>query len=541
MSTSKSIALFARLICLSVLFWPLSAFCISDIHYTITPILNENALEIELSFNGSKKNHVYIPISWTGEAFEEITDLETHSTPIASNRRDKSNKKESQHIVAKYRVKTNETYPNNRSTCDQEETFFRFAGDFFVIPSNIDYDEKQTITLEWKGIPQEWVIANSFGIQTKKQQITTSFSSLRGGLYVGGAFNVLRCGEEENAPYVVVKESNAFSSESLLPVLQTIFQDQQTFWNDHDFPYFLITILPIEEQQPHHAQAYLNSFIAILPPFADEEWKWEWMKWVLAHELFHTWIPYKMMPTVPEDFNTLQWFTEGFVEYYAGALNYRSKMLTETQIVKEFNKKLYSYYTSPHRNVPNEKLQYDPGNDFALRLMPYDRGCLFALYLNDKIQKKTNGANTLDHFLLLMRDMVKETGKPFSLEMIKELLGIYIGKEAATKAIQSYIINGKTITPPDQLLETNTQIEWVENVGFNLNLSKLCGLVHGTRPDSTAHKSGLRDRQTFKKFYRSKDGLLNVVIIENGKEHTISYPSEKGEPIPQYKILPSRA
>ncbi len=515
-----------------------SGFC-TTVRYIITPNLQENALDIELIFPGNDPSHYYILPSWTKKPFPEITDIKARVEESRSKKK-KSSDKEAKDVIVTYRLKT----PNHQLQQDQRDeefeidhTHFRFTGSHLIIPSKINWKKNIAIKIEWKGIPAEWVIANSFDIHQTSQTLITSLSSLQTALFVGGEFDVFRWSREESTPYVVVKKSDKLSGESLLPLLQGIVESQRTFWNDYHFPHSIMAIFPTTAQHPFHAQAHRNAFIAFLPPFVDNEYQWASISQVLAHEYFHTWVPYKMMPEVPPDFDSLSWFSEGFVDYYSILLNYRAHILSPTQCINEINRVLYAYYTSPFRNVNNARLAQERySGSMAMRLLPYQRGCLLALLWDAKIQQKTNGANTLDNVMLLLLQMTQDTGKPYSQAMIEELVGIYIGAQTAANDLQAHIIEGKTLVPPELLFGKKTSIRWMEDVGFQLIETKATGYIQGIEKERGAYKAGLRNGQVFRKIHRSENGMYHVAIIERGVERLISFPADGKDPIPQYVV-----
>lgn len=517
---------------------------LNEIQYTITPLFEEKKLEIELVFQGNDRNYteIEIPISWTGQPFEEIVNLtfsskeekltvDYHSSPNSI----RIFHKPYEQITVRYNVIQLSEKSDIHSASAQDPTFFRFTGDSALIIPKWDLYKKRTICLNWKGLPFGWSVANSFGIHETTQRLTISLFALHLGLYIGGEIHVVRCGDAENAPYIATKDVELFSSNRLILLLQTIIQSQRDFWNDEDFSHFLIVIIPSDSEQGMHAEAKLNAFIVFSPSLFDmDEEEWKSLTWVLSHEHFHTWNPFKMLPNLPENFERLAWFTEGFTEYYTAVLSHRAQTLDFAYCIKEINRLLYSYYTSPFQNAKNDYFQEERWNDIRMQLLAYQRGCLLALLWDSKIQQRTAGVYSLDDVMRALLQKVRETDKPILVTDIEELIGKYLGEEA-TLDLHNYIVEGQTIVPPNHILGSALEILWMEDVGFNLYYAQENGVVTGVVEDSHAYRGGLRNGQEFKELLHL-EGSVCVVIKDPSGIHKISYPSNASHLIPQYKI-----
>jgi predicted metalloprotease with PDZ domain len=167
--------------------------------------------------------------------------------------------------------------------------------------------------------------------------------------------------------------------------------------------------MPSDAKQGIHAEAKLNAFVIFFPPLTSEnEGEWNSLTWVLTHEHFHIWNPFKMLPTLTENFDSLAWFTEGFTEYYTAVLSYRIQTLDLDSCINEINNFLYSYYTSPFRNVTNDRFQEERWKDIQMQVLAYQRGCLLALLWDSKIREKTTGKYSLDD---VMHDLLQRVKK----------------------------------------------------------------------------------------------------------------------------------
>ncbi|MGI4752765.1 MAG: hypothetical protein ACRYE8_03440 [Janthinobacterium lividum] len=99
----------------------------------------------------------------------------------------------------------------------------------------------------------------------------------------------------------------------------------------------------------------------------------------------HNWIGKKIRNT--SDLN--YWWSEGFTDYYSRVLALRSGVITVEEFVEEFNQFFKDYYLSPVINEPNSKIEEDSWRNYAVSKLPYYRGFIFALYLNNLIKENS--------------------------------------------------------------------------------------------------------------------------------------------------------
>jgi predicted metalloprotease with PDZ domain len=445
-----------------------------SLKYTIHPLAQESVVTLAFQSGKETTTEIWIPLSYKGESLEEIRDIECSSHGcMLDTIREKATIKifhdPYEEITIKYcvRMEHRDGTEEDLPPIIQEETFFQFFGDSFFLMPKIDPYEKIAITLEWKGIPADWTIANSFGIGEHQQQIFSSLSSLRLAVYIGGKIALLRSGDEDNAFYIAAQENYLIPIERINHLLKAIILEQRRFWNDFDFPHFLILFLPIERENFIHGEAKLNAFIIYssdLVTATEKEWKG--LAWALSHEHFHTWNPFKMLPAFHENFEDLSWFIEGFTDYYAGITAYRAHLLDLNDCIQETNHHLYLYYTSAVRNVTNEELQKKRWTNRSMQLLPYQRGYLLALLWDEKIRKASKGENSLDDVMKTLLYKTQTENHFFSALDIAEAAQNYLGGEAILD-IQAYVLEGATLTPPTALFGHECAIEWIKTPESN--------------------------------------------------------------------------
>jgi predicted metalloprotease with PDZ domain len=179
---------------------------------------------------------------------------------------------------------------------------------------------------------------------------------------------------------------------------------------------------------------------------------------LLNHEHFHTWNAVKMSANSPE--GSLFWFTEGFTEYYAATLNFRTGLMDFSDYIEHINGILNDYYTSPFRNEKNEKIQQDLWKNQRLLKLPYDRGFLLALSWDQKI--KALGPYSLDDFMRALYKKTQNDKCSLSKDLIEQVASLFLPPETVKKDLEAYVINGETLIPDPNCFDNRCTLEWME-------------------------------------------------------------------------------
>lgn len=519
-----------------------------NLNYTIHPYLHEDdlLLEVVLKFQAEsqKSTYIFLPDSWGGQdkLYKEIKSIECLTPHARLENTEKADIKIIHHspkddIEIRYCLKSThskETEWYYRPILEKTHFFF-FGHCFFIIPES-ERSKPARITLQWKGFPAEMTLANSFGVQERKQKLYVPISDFQHATYCGGDFSLHQFGEKNSPIYLAIRGNWSFSIDRLAQLSQTIIQTQRNFWNDYNFPSYLITVFTAKDDSYIAGTALTNAFSIFINDFQDSSRaNWNSIAWLLSHEHFHTWNGMKMKPSASA--GSMTWFTEGFTEYYAAELNLRGNLITFEEYLKFVNTMIYDYYTSPVRNSGNGKIDRKFWSDWTYQRLPYLRGYLLALNWNHQIKTRSDKNRSLDDGMFDLFRRIRKSGKRFNLNDIRRIFGDYLGS-SAEQDIDDYIKNGKTIPLAEDIYEDIAAIEWMENVGFNLKTALDYRFIEGVVADSPAYQAGLRNGHYFID-YRTKDDEVQVRISKDGvKSKVIQYPYDrKGELVPQFTLL----
>lgn len=327
-----------------------------------------------------------------------------------------------------------------------ERKFFHVLGETFFVYPDWDANSEFTFRISWNKFPAKWNIATSFGINQKQQDVKLPLWKFRHTVFMGGIFNIERRMIHNNPVYVAIKGKYEFPTEQFVDMVQTILLEERTFWNDFNFPFFLITVIPIEGNNDQGGTGRVNSFSLFLSEDRQIDYR---MKRLLAHEIFHTWLGEKINLAGPE--SLLYWFSEGFSDYYARLLLLRAGLISLEEYITEYNKVLNQYFKSPVRYVKNDRIADGFWNNSDLNKLPYLRGDILAHNINYAIMKNSGWKKNLDD---LMRDLFKrsqEEGMLVSAGSLNNLIRFYGGDQILADVMKVLNSGAAIKSNPDAL------------------------------------------------------------------------------------------
>lgn len=425
-----------------------------------------------------------------------------------------------------------------------QPTYFHWLGSAWVHPG-LDDAEPISFLMEWKNLPPEWTVSNTFGSNQRQQKFITSLRAFGSSVFVGGDFRLRSVKVQDHLVQIALRGSWQFTDEEFATLIGKIFTLERRFWNDYDYPNYLITLLPLAAPASGAANSGtgLNDSFAT---FATPNSSLHELKYLLAHELFHNWNPRRLgrIPNPPE---LLYWFTEGVTDYYAFRLLWRGGLITWDEYLAKYNEVLRNYYTSPVRNESNERLAREFFSHGELSRLAYWRGRLLAGNWDALIRTNSGGKYSLDD---VMRDLYKNASHTaLRPETISATIHRYANEEVLPE-LKRMIDQGELIAPRPNLFGTcaeRTMIEVGEyEIGFDVDALQAQMQIQRVVPHSAAYRAGLRDGQTvikrpgFQMGDASKE--IELTVKEGGKEKTIRFFPSRSEKtsVPQFKSPANR-
>jgi predicted metalloprotease with PDZ domain len=415
---------------------------------------------------------------------------------------------------------------------------FHATGDTTLLwPAWMEDATPRTQSLSWRGFAEAgWTVACSHGLQQDRLVVRRTLSDFRRAVFYAGRSlrtSVRRVGGGDVA-LAIGGTHWAFRDEELLDLAARVIGAQRGFFGDPGPPLYVITLLPTprlpEGSFSLGGTGLTDSFALFvmdgigLSPGSDERQR---VARLLAHEHFHAWNGGLLKPRDPEQL--AYWFSEGFTEFYAGRLLLAAGLVTAQQRVDGLNEMLTGYWASPARNVPNERVREAFWTDADVQRLPYQRGELAAILVDDAIRRAHGGRASLDD---LMREMVAEAraGAPdYDTEAVLARIARWAGEDTAA-AVRALVVDGA-----DAVLPPGTWAPWVEvttresheyELGFDREASFASGLVSGLREGSAAWKAGVRDGQHVRGLSlpgRDPEVSVALTIRDDDGERTLSW------------------
>ena len=412
----------------------------------------------------------------------------------------------------------------------REATHFYFpAEQGWPVPEGAS-DKGVRCDIRWEGFPGDWRLANSFGIDRRTQEFSTTLGELRKAVFAGGDFRIARSKE---GLFLVTRDAWKFPDSNTTDLLDRIAQAQTDIWRDRGLSGHLVFLLATDKGAGHwggeaRTQAMVLELSRDTAQPAD-------VADGFAHELFHAWNARRLNRTEDE---RLYWFTEGVTEYYGIVTLWRSGIWSYERVVSTFNTVARQYFGSPARNYTADEMVERRKSDFNVERLPYLQGFLLAAHWN------TDG-RTMDRVL---RSLMKTNRNPLSNQRIADALRV-TGLANAGQEIERFVVRGETIQLRSRIwgecaAESALDVRRFD-IGFDSDESKQTGIVQGVREGSNAWEAGVRNGQRWAPMdvtWGDPSYLVDLEIREGQRTRRIKYYPASSNAIhaPQYTPTSSR-
>lgn len=261
----------------------------------------------------------------------------------------------------------------------------------------------------------DWVGRKGIGFASDLEHLAgKSRVALRSGtiadvlesVVIGGRDLHLFPARDGSAVRVAVVGHYSFPPEKFDALVRRVIRIERNFWNADLHAPFLVTAAPMVDNPTvmNFSGTARGDGFAL---WIDQRAPIDRMKWLLAHEYFHTWNP-AQLGTMPNDSAARPahyWFSEGFTDYYARALMVRSGLISPEEFVAQWNEMLSAYASSPVRTMPGSKAAAAFWDNEAAQQLPYQRGAMLAAIWNARLLAVSNGRSNLDTILKTQRIM----------------------------------------------------------------------------------------------------------------------------------------
>ena len=410
-------------------------------------------------------------------------------------------------------------------------------------PEHLRTDEPRTIAIDLSGLDRPgWAVASSFGPGAAPRQVRMPGDQFLHSTIIAGRGRLKERAIGPNRVGIYIQDDGFdFDRDQFANLCQTIITTERDFFADHSDPWFLVTMVPRPAGGPgsyslggtgltNAFALYCSAGLSIdkdSPHLAP-------VQRLLAHEYMHTWIGGKISPAstqaTPEDEPLHYWFTEGFTDFFARRVLHSAGLWTDEQYARDLSDSLSRYEQNPEINAPNARIAEAFWSDPSVRELPYRRGDLLALALDEEIRARSSGERSLDTFLRDLLVRATENGDHPGNEAILALIEAYTNPAFASR-MNDFITSGGPAPVPDRTtapaLQLTTRTIRSADPGFNLEATRVSKILTGVVPDSGAAAAGLTDGMPLVSYnMESGSGPPKAVAIvrdPTGEERTITY------------------
>jgi predicted metalloprotease with PDZ domain len=387
-----------------------------------------------------------------------------------------------------------------------------------------------TVNFDWEQLPPTWTLATSFGIAEplqgrptmaqRCQSFTGPWVDINHALFAAGDFRLHPFKIGRRSGVLAVRGTWTFSDEQAAAQIGNTIRLVREFWHDDDFPYFLVTLQPFDQDHgSSDGTAYTNAFWM----YVSRKETITGLLPLLAHESFHAWNPLKMGPLSMTEFEKIKWFKEGFTEYYAQKLTFEGGEQNTSSFVASLNRDLRAFSSSTSE---------------------YVRGRVIALWLDAAIRQESKGKHSLDD---VMYGIVHDRQQPMTEQRIFDTIAPYVSRESLVLLKQAAEQQGNLPAPASipgtEACYTAVHGEFPTlDLGLDYGKSRSSKTITGVKPDGPAYKAGLRDGQAWVASSYDRDDPNQPAIFTisiDGTEKQISY-QPLGPVVTAWQYIPTR-
>ncbi len=419
-----------------------------------------------------------------------------------------------------------------------------FTNSGMIVPEENE-NHKYNFTLRWKNYPEQYLSKpiTSFGNGLKQELKEVSVADFQNGILVGGDYRLYeQVNDKKQITHFAIRGKWNFKDDELAKSIESTLVQQRQFWDDYSTKKFLITIsaggYKNEFEQSYSGTGLQNSFA--VTAVCNSMTKVESLYYLFHHELMHHWIGNQIKNSADEELS--YWFSEGFTDYFSRKNMYESGLITKEQYNALIDSVLAIHYNNPLATAINDSIKPNFWNGSYYGKLPYNRGSIFAYYLDGKLQTVSGGKYDLKAVMRIMLSQTKLEKRQFDWQWLqKEILNLM--DYDISSDFKRYIINGELI--PIEVLNKNlnNQLELrttkVFSNGYSMEKDEVSGktfitaIVKGSGADAAGVQIG--DQVKGYSVYGNTYEQSELMILRDGKEMTIPfYAYVLSVPLPQH-------
>jgi predicted metalloprotease with PDZ domain len=416
--------------------------------------------------------------------------------------------------------------------------FYAVGNSLFGFP---DGSANAPASFSWAGAPENFGFASDLehlaGPKRKASRPGT-VSDVLESIVIGGRDLRLFPATDGSGIRVATIGHYAFTPEQLNRTARQVIGMERDFWHAGRRAPFLVTAAPLV------GSPTLSGFSGTgrgdaFALWIDQRSPLERMKWLLAHEYFHSWNPDRLgaMPQDRAARPALFWFSEGFTDYHARALLVRSGLISPAEFAGQWNEMLLAYAGSRARNLTGGEAAEAFWKDGAAGQLPYQRGAMLAAIWNAELLARSKGAAGLDTLMHAQLWAARSSGDdPVALfRAMAKRAGLDV-----TADVERYLTRGETILLPSKTFGPCASVVTEERPAFSRGFdpdatARAGNIATGVNRASPAYAAGLRDGMKILARTEGKPGdslaPYALLVEDHGQQRTIRYFPQAREKI----------
>lgn len=420
----------------------------------------------------------------------------------------------------------------------QDEYFHVFSHNLFMLPRDYvpsSYDLFD-VEIEWIDFNKDLNLVNSFDTNNRLQKIENTNEMLfHSAVFTGGDYRPHILDIEGNKAVLGIRgDWKVFQDSMVVKTLEKTLQVQRDFWQDHSQKYFAVTMTPTyrENGSSFQGSGLTNSFATTASN--NEHLSYEGLIYLFNHELQHNWTGHTIKNQNEEQ---QYWFSEGFTEYYTIKNIAKNHIggLEKSYFIEKLNEFIEKLYTSPVREAPNSEINYNNfWRSYEFSKLPYRRGAVFAFYLDELIQRDSNGEKSLDDLMLAIKKDAIEKDQRLSHEYFIEKVNEFVNEDIQP-FFDKHIVQGQLFDLAEVFKTFGydfNAVTTVYDLGFRMTEDRTG--VAEIDSTSNAFKAGIRegDQIVKRKYAHDPTYEAEFIILKNGKEFIYHFFPSKDAKIP---------
>lgn len=243
--------------------------------------------------------------------------------------------------------------------------------------------------------------------------------------------------------YIVlrIRKDNKYNLDRFMNYFDAFIPAMNDFWGNLEGDYYSLIASPFLDIDYHDISgtAFNNGFHVKYSGdtiLANNE-----VVSTISHEIMHRFIGAGTVSLGTEH----QWFDEGFNDYTTWYLLAKSGITTQEDFKNSIEQTYQELTDNPVNNTPNSEVMKRFWEGKYYKHLPYQRGAMFAAYLDKRITELSNGSKSFQDFMRRLKSTSEQKDALLTEDDFITVAAEFIPKEEITEALNSYIINGELI------------------------------------------------------------------------------------------------